>query len=126
MDDGPRNIQSLYFRVVEPRDDGLDLRHFLGRDFEPRVEGVDQGASDVFAGRLADVGEGLQDRCVDGVGDWRRGHAAGCTAGSLCAGLHRLVRCEVVLGHALSVRFALLWQKRCNLGVRRAERAAKR
>ena len=47
---------------MQPRDDGLDLRHFLGRDFEPRVEGVDQGASDVLAGRLACVSRVVASR----------------------------------------------------------------
>ena len=49
-------------RVVQPRDDGLDGVDFLWRYFEPRVEGVDQGASDVLAGRLACVSRVVASR----------------------------------------------------------------
>ena len=47
---------------MQPRDDGLDLRDLLGRDFQPRVEGVDQGASDVFSRRLACVSRVVASR----------------------------------------------------------------
>ncbi len=80
--------------------------------YEPHVEGVDQGASYVFAGRLADVGEGLQYRCVDGVMHWWRGHAAGCSAGSLPRqfGLHRLLSAAVNCSATLFASvFAPLW-----------------
>ena len=58
---------------MQPRDDGLDLRHLLGRDFEPRVERVDQGASDVFAGRLACVSRVVASRRWRAMIQWRRG-----------------------------------------------------
>ena len=48
----------------------------------------------ICALRLADVGEGLQYRCVDGVGDWRRGHAESWSALGLSPAailLHRLL-----------------------------------
>ena len=65
----------------------------------------------IYALRLADIGEGLQYRCVDGVGDRRRGHAASCvrwslSCGNLLAPLGAL--CELLLTHALRVEFALL------------------
>ena len=67
--------------VVQARDDGLDLRHFLGRDFEPHVERVDQGASDVFAGRLACVSRVLASRRWRAMIQRRRGATIGlCTA----------------------------------------------
>ena len=56
---------------MQPRDDGLDGVDFLGRDYEPRVERVDQGAADVLAGRLACVSRMVASRrCPDpAVGD---------------------------------------------------------
>ena len=66
---------------MQARDDGLDLRHFLGRDFEPHVERVDQGASDVLAGRLACVSRVLASRRWRAMIQRRRGATIGlCTA----------------------------------------------
>jgi len=71
-----------------------------------------RGATLNYALRLADVGEGLQYRCVDGVTDWWRGHAAGCSGAGLSPAaiwLHRLLGalCEL-LGYASRVEFATL------------------
>ena len=66
---------------MEPRDDGLDGVDFLWRDFEPRVEGVDQGASDVLARCLACVSRVVASRRWRAMIQRRRGATIGlCTA----------------------------------------------
>ena len=66
---------------MQPRDDGLDGVDFLWWYFQPRVEGVDQGASDVFAWRLACVSRVLASRRWRAMIQRRRGATIGlCTA----------------------------------------------